>query len=105
MTLGLFKVFDENEGTLLAMIHGTRTSSFYHSDESVEIGSHKPEGATAALHTLCVESDWRGKGLGMKILKEYMNRMEKEQGLQRISLWSREPLIPFYEKYCSRLSR
>ena len=101
MTLGLFEVTDENDGSLLAMIHGTRMSSMVVNDASMAIGSHEPDGPTVGLHTLCVHPGWRAKGLGTKILKEYITRMGKEKGVERIALIAHDELAPFYERYAS----
>lgn len=99
MTLGLFEVTDDNDGSLLAMIHGTRTSSMYASDASMAIGSHEPDGPTVGLHTLCVHPGWRAKGLGTKILKEYIRRVGDEKGVERVTLIAHDELVPFYERY------
>ena len=99
MTLGLFEANDENDGSLLAMIHGTRTSATYASDGAMAIGGHEPEGSTVGLHTLCVHPGWRAKGLGTLILKEYIKRMESENGIKRIALIAHDELVPFYERY------
>jgi GNAT superfamily N-acetyltransferase len=98
MTLGLFHIEDNNDGSLLAMIHGTRTSDAYASDASMAVGSHDPSGPTVGLHTLCVHPGWRAKGLGMTILKEYVTRMVKEKGVERVALVAHDGLLPFYEK-------
>ena len=74
MTLGLFEVADDDsDGSLLAMVHGTRTSDTYSSDAAMAIGSHESNGPTACIHSLCVHPGWRAKGLGTKILREYVN--------------------------------
>jgi GNAT superfamily N-acetyltransferase len=99
LTLGLFEANDENDGSLLAMIHGTRTSATYASDGAMEIGGHEPEGSTVGLHTLCVHPGWRAKGLGTLILKEYVKRMESENGVKRVALIAHDELVPFYERY------
>jgi GNAT superfamily N-acetyltransferase len=103
MTLGLFEATDNNDGSLLAMIHGTRTSSMVVSDANMVIGSHEPEGPTVGLHTLCVHPGWRAKGFGTKLLKEYINRIGKEKGVERIALIAHEELALFYERYDSSL--
>jgi GNAT superfamily N-acetyltransferase len=100
LTLGIFEANDENDGSLLAMIHGTRTSSTYASDASMAIGGHEPHGSTVGLHTLCVHPGWRAKGLGTRILKEYLKRMESEKGVERVALIAHDELVPFYER-CS----
>jgi GNAT superfamily N-acetyltransferase len=97
--LGLFEVIDEDTGPVLAMIHGTRTSASYASDASMSIGSHEPNGPTVGLHTLCVHPGWRTKGLGTRILKEYLKRMENEKGVERVALIAHDELVPFYERY------
>lgn len=80
------------------MIHGTRTSSSFASDESMSIGSFEPDGRTVALHTLCVHPGWRTNGLGTRVLREYINRMENEEGIERVALIAHEELVPFYQR-------
>ena len=100
MSLGLFQVGEDGQdGTLLAMIHGTRTSADHVTDESMTPGTHEPDGATVGLHTLCVHPGWRAKGLGTLLLKEYVQRMEKEKGVERIALIAHDVLLGFYERY------
>jgi GNAT superfamily N-acetyltransferase len=81
------------------MIHGTRTSSTCVSDAAMAIGAHEPEGTTVALHSLCVHPGWRAKGLGTQILREYIKRMESENGVKRIALIAHDELVPFYERH------
>jgi GNAT superfamily N-acetyltransferase len=97
--LGLFSANEDNDGTLLAMIHGTRTSSGYASDESMALGGHEPLGSTVGLHSLCVHPGWRAKGLGTMILKEYTRRMEELKGVEILALIAHDELVPFYERY------
>lgn len=101
LTLGLFSANDDNDGTLLAMIHGTRTSTGYASDASMALGGHEPIGKTVGLHTLCVHPGWRAKGLGTRILREYVKRMEGIKGVQDVALIAHDELVPFYERYGS----
>lgn len=96
--MGLFHVTDDNDGSLLAMIQGTRTSSTYASDESMAIGGHDPEGTTVGLHTLCVHPGWRAKGLGTTILNEYVIRIGKQKGVEKVALIAHDELVPFYER-------
>ena len=100
MTLGFFEVQDDGVSEiLLAVIHGTRTVDRANTDRSMTIGSHDPEGATVALHTLCVHPDYRARGIGTKILKEYLGRVKKEKGVERVALSAHDGLVPFYERY------
>jgi len=81
------------------MIHGTRTSAGYVTDESMTIGGHERGASTVGLHTLCVHPGWRAKGLGTTLLREYVKRMEKEKGVDRIALIAHDELVGFYERY------
>ena len=99
MSLGIFEAGEDYDGSLLAMIHGTRTSSAVTSDESMSIGSYEPEGQTVALHSLCVHPGWRARGLGTRVLREYLRRMENEHGVERVALIAHDQLVPFYERY------
>ena len=96
---------DDGDGSLLAMIHGTRTSFTYVSEASMAIGSHEPTGPTVGLHSLCVHPGWRAKGLGTMILKEYVRRMRNEKGVKRIALIAHDELVPFYERSASTDNR
>ena len=102
MTLGLFEVNEDNDGSLLAMIQATRTSSMYANEASMAVGGHDSTGSTAALHSLCVHPAWRAKGLGTKILQDYIKRMENENGVQRIGLLAHDELVPFYKRFSER---
>jgi len=101
LTLGLFEVVDGgDDGSILAMVHGTRTSSAFASDQSMVIGSHEPDGPTVCIHSLCVHPAWRARGLGSMILKEYLKRVERESGVERVALIAHDELVPYYERYC-----
>ena len=100
MRLGLFEVHNNGVSEiLLAVIHGTRTVDRVNTNRSMKIGSHDSEGATVALHTLCIHPDHQARGLGSKILKEYLGRVRKEKGVQHVALSAHNRLVPFYEPY------
>lgn len=98
MTLGLFEVDEDGEGSLLAMIHGTRTSDRVTTDRSMSIGSHDREGQTVALHTLCVHPGHRARGHGTRVLKEYLAAVGKQKGIKRVTLIAHHELVPYYER-------
>jgi GNAT superfamily N-acetyltransferase len=62
------------------------------------IGGHDPEGTTVGLHTLCVHPGWRAKGLGTTILNEYVIRIGKQKGVEKVALIAHDELVPFYER-------
>ena len=97
--MGIFEAGEEHDGSLLAMIHGTRTSSPVTSDQSMTIGSFEPNGATVALHSLCVHPGWRARGLGTRVLREYLGRVGNEEGVERVALIAHDELVPFYQRY------
>lgn len=99
MSLGLFEVIDDSDGSLLAMIHGTRTTDTYCSDAAIEIDSHEPRGSTVCIHALCVHPAWRARGFGTKILREYIGRLKNDNTIERIALIAHDELVPFYERY------
>jgi guanine nucleotide exchange factor len=104
LSLGIFETTEEGDGSLLAMIHGTRTSSPVINDESMVIGNHNPDGTTVALHTLCVHPGWRAKGFGTKVLREYVQRVGTLEGVERVALIAHDDLVPFYVQYCVLVS-
>jgi len=62
------------------------------------IGGHEQDGGTVGLHTLCVHPACRAKGLGTMLLTEYVKRLDKVDGIQRIALIAHDELVPFYER-------
>ena len=98
MSLGIFEAGEDHDGSLLAMIHGTRTSSLVTDDDSMTIGSFDPNGATVALHSLSVHPGWRARGLGTRVLREYLGRVGNVEGVERVSLIAHEELVPFYQR-------
>ena len=52
-----------------------------------------------ALHSLCVHPGWRARGLGTRVLREYLGRVGDEQGVERVALLSDDDLVPFYKRY------
>jgi hypothetical protein len=51
------------------MSHGNRDLNAYASDASMTIGGHELGGPTVGLHTVCVDSKWRAKGLETRIYR------------------------------------
>jgi len=66
------------------------------------MSSHDPAGTSACLHSICVRSEWRRKGVAIALLKEYTSRLQSStsqgQDVQRILLICHEELIGLYEK-------
>ncbi|KAJ7267488.1 acyl-CoA N-acyltransferase [Mycena rebaudengoi] len=64
--------------------------------------THVP-GSSACIHSVCISSSNRSKGVGLKLLREYIARLEAAQrdnsaGYERILLITHANLRPFFEK-------
>jgi GNAT superfamily N-acetyltransferase len=86
------------------MIHATRTDASTVTDESMTSGSHRKDGPTVGLHTLCVHPGWRARGLGTMLLEEYTQRVGQLARVERIALIAHEELAGFYERFLPLIS-
>ncbi|KAJ6466947.1 acyl-CoA N-acyltransferase [Mycena sanguinolenta] len=67
------------------------------------MSNHVPDSSSVCIHSVCVSSAHRGLGVGLKLLREYIVRLEtarreKTAPYERILLITHENLRPFYEK-------
>lgn len=67
------------------------------------MSTHVPGGSSICIHSVCVSPVCKGKGVGLKLLREYIARLEtahrdKSAPYERILLITHENLRPFYEK-------
>ena len=74
------------------------TSSLTHESMS----EHVPGGNSVCIHSVCVSSDHRRKGIGSALIKEYIARLERENTdgswrYRRLLLITHDRLRPFYE--------
>ena len=60
---------------------------------------NKQEGRTAAIHSLAVLPDFQGKGLGSTLMKAYLDRLAKQDVVDRVALIAHENMIPYYQKF------
>lgn len=60
---------------------------------------NKPEGRTAAIHSLAVLPQFQHKGLGSTLMKAYLDRLAKQDVVDRAALIAHEEMIPYYEKF------
>lgn len=64
---------------------------------------HIPNGTSVCIHAVVVSSEYRGKGIALALLQEYISRLEKarqagENSYERILLICHENLRSLYEK-------
>ncbi|KAF7369040.1 Acyl-CoA N-acyltransferase [Mycena venus] len=67
------------------------------------MAKHVPDSSSICIHSVCVSPAYRGHGVGLKLLREYIARLEtarreKSAPFERILLITHDNLRPFYEK-------
>lgn len=60
--------------------------------------THVPDATTVCSHTLCVDSDFRGASVGLKLFAEFIDRCRKKGKYDRMVFMAKENLVPVYEK-------
>eukprot|EP01080_Neovahlkampfia_damariscottae_P003819 gene3819-6980_t len=86
--------FDENE-KIIGYVCGTLSN-----DEKLTHDSmfeHVKNGETLCIHSVVVAEKARRKGLGTKIMNEYLIEIKKHKSIKRIFLLCKENLISFYK--------
>lgn len=84
-------------GAIVGYINGTCVAESEIKHESIT--THKPEGSSLVIHSVCVEPSRRRSGVGSRLLKEYVNMLRNEQPqLKRVLLLSKAHLLEFYIK-------
>src|SRR5258707_6373761 len=70
--------------SLIGFINATLSSEATLSHDSMS--KHSPEGSTVCVHSVCVTPSSRNQGVATKLLLNYIDRLEKEQRMERILL-------------------
>ncbi|KAL7267826.1 hypothetical protein RUND412_009572 [Rhizina undulata] len=95
--------------TFIGYIAATKTNSHYvtpltlspapsSSDPNALVG-HNESGHTIAIHTLCIDEEWRGKYVGSTLVKEFLQRMAGGGCAKDVSVRVREPAVGFWERF------
>lgn len=93
------------------MVSATKTRNEFISDDDMKVPpdwrdqpypsnatvGHQEDGRTIAIHSLAVEPEVQGRGLGKTLLKAYIQRMQNSGIADRISILTYERLVSFYE--------
>lgn len=100
--------------TLIAHILATKTKSDRVTDESMEVPEldeqgrkknkddprgHQEDGHTIAIHSLCVDPEYRGRNLATIMLKDYIRRVSAQSVADRIAIIAHKRLVPFYTQF------
>ncbi|TFK23309.1 acyl-CoA N-acyltransferase [Coprinopsis marcescibilis] len=61
---------------------------------------HVPESSSICIHSVCIAKEFKGQGVGLQLLKEYVKRVRSAEGnpYERILLITHDDLREFYEK-------
>lgn len=66
------------------------------------MSTHVPNSSSVCIHSVCVSAAHRKQGIGLRLLKEYISRLQNArkvgQPYQRVLLITHEELRSFYEK-------
>ena len=60
---------------------------------------HKEHGRTICIHSLAVLPQYQGCGLGMTLMKAFLQRVESHGVADRVALIAHKEKIPYYEGF------
>jgi guanine nucleotide exchange factor len=62
------------------------------------MSQHEAGGSSVCIHSVCVDSSYRRKGVASKMLEEYTKRLSKDLTVCQLLLIAHEELVQLYEK-------
>lgn len=66
------------------------------------MSNHVPDSSSVCIHSVCVAKAYRRRGLALRLLREYLERLTKAKNAgapyERVLLIAHEDLRPLYEK-------
>jgi GNAT superfamily N-acetyltransferase len=83
-------------GQLVGFVSGTAMSTPNLSHQAME--KHDPQGTHVGVHSVVVSSDFRHRGVGSDLLRNYVDLLKKTKVYKSVVLIVHEELIPFYER-------
>ena len=82
-------------GPIVGFVNGTRSMDAEIVHESMS--THYPLGQSLCIHSVVISHEYRRQGLGLRILRSYLQLMLREDAnIKRILLLSKSHLLPFY---------
>lgn len=89
--------WEGSSNKLLGYVCGTRSSKEHLAEESMS--SHEPDGKTVCIHSVCVDTAHRRKGIALQLLKQYLANMAQLQPpATRVALISHDDMLDLYLK-------
>ncbi|KDQ52883.1 hypothetical protein JAAARDRAFT_162370 [Jaapia argillacea MUCL 33604] len=97
--LGVFEPSSDKSRALLGYICSTLSPDLTLTHSSMSNHIPGPASQSVCIHSVCVSSDQQRKGLGTRLLREYVKRLESGEAgeVKRILLIVHEELRGFYE--------
>lgn len=93
--LGAYNGIPSTE-TLIGYVCATRSSADTLTHESMS--HHESNGSSVCIHSVCVDTSHRRKGVATRMLDKYAERLSKDPSIHQLSLIAHEELVPLYEK-------
>ncbi|GAA5826692.1 hypothetical protein JCM11251_002857 [Rhodosporidiobolus azoricus] len=94
--LGVYTQDEDNKRKLIGYTCATLTPSSTLTHDSMS--THDPSGTYVAIHSVCVDQPYLRKGIALRMLKEYLRRLEEGREVKGARLIAHEELIGLYQK-------
>mmetsp|Transcript_19053 Transcript_19053/g.35556 ORF Transcript_19053/g.35556 Transcript_19053/m.35556 type:complete len:577 (-) Transcript_19053:1414-3144(-) len=93
---------DHDEDHIIGFVSGIRLAKMKSDDDLVQTRPHDPTGPILAIRSVVVAEEYRGRGLGMTMIKSYIHKMQKlnetslEHPIYKIVLLCKEKFLLSY---------
>jgi guanine nucleotide exchange factor len=81
--------------SLIGYVCATRSSANTLTHESMS--RHEADGRSVCIHSVCVDSSYRRRGVASKLLEEYSKRLSEDLTIHQLLLIAHDDLIQLYE--------
>lgn len=87
------------DGKIVGMVNGLCTDEKDLTDEMYEdVNMHKDSGLWQMIFSVCIDPSLQGQGMGLVIVKKYIEEIIKHPSCKGIVLTCKEHLLHFYSK-------
>ncbi|CAE6347655.1 unnamed protein product [Rhizoctonia solani] len=84
--------------SLVGFIVATLSPSPTLTHHSMEVHEPEPKPSSVCIHSVCIGSAYQRRGIALKLLQEYLERIEKIPDVARVLLICKAPLKPLYAR-------
>lgn len=89
------------EDKVIGFVCGTKANETELTEHTMSV--HEKDGRHLMVHSVVIDGEYRKKGYGLRMMREYVERQRKERELLSIRLVCKQHLISFYSKSGFRL--